>query len=150
MCAGALPLDPRTLASWAFDPNAEEGTGGGPRHAYGRHGDDHAGHLLRNNRHEARAIHNVTQTRGIGVSGEGRGGVGVGGDLVMDLEAVGRAAARAVAHASLTRSKGKVIDAPRGTAGDVHALHTLVGVGPVNMFHHAMLHGESVVMRNAS
>jgi len=37
-----------------------------------------------------------------------------------------RGAARAAAHASLTRSSGPLTSAPRGTPGDVHALHSLV------------------------
>jgi hypothetical protein len=118
--------DPRMVASWAFDANVKEGTGGGARNDYGHH-DGHHGHALRNNHREAHAIHNKTSPGiGAGGGGGGVGGVGVGGDLAVDPETAARSAARAAAHANLTRSKGPLVSsAPRGTAADVHALHTL-------------------------
>ena len=43
-------------------------------------------------------------------------------DMQRKLE---RGATRAAAHAALTRSRGALVYAPRGTGADVHALHSL-------------------------
>lgn len=118
--------DPRLMASWAFDPDAEEGTGGGPRTNYGRDDDKSHSHLLRapQNRREAHPIHDVNTTPGMGFAGwggaGGTGAVGVGGELAVDPDTAAKSATRAAAHANLTRSKV-------GFGGGIFTLQKLFG-----------------------